>query len=107
MKDRAYETAINPKYDGYQRRLVIMVYKILDKTKESGASINEEIAQILHKLVIEKFKRTKVYARFKDNSWAADLAEMGSMSSKNQDVKYLLCVIDVFTKYTWIKPLKD
>ena len=57
--------------------------------------------------MIKKFKRRKVYARFKDNSWAADLAEMGSMSSKNQDVKYLLCVIDVFTKYTWIKPLKD
>ena len=57
--------------------------------------------------MIKKFKRRKVYARFKDNSWAADLAEMGSMSSKNQDVKYLWCVIDVFTKYTWIKPLKD
>ena len=42
-------------------------------------SINEEIAQKLHELVIKKFKRRKVYARFKDNSWAADLAEMGSI----------------------------
>ena len=49
----------------------------------------------------------KVYVRFKDNIWAADLAEMESLSSKNQDVKYLLCVIDVFTKYAWVKPLKD
>ena len=45
--------------------------------------------------------------RFKDNIWAADLAEMGSLSSKNRNVKYLLCVIDVFTKYAWVKPLKD
>ena len=49
----------------------------------------------------------KVYARFKDNICAADLAEMGSLSSKNKNVKYLLCVIDVFTKYAWVKPLKD
>ena len=48
-----------------------------------------------------------MYARFKDNIWAGDLAEMGSLSSKSQGVKYLLCVIDVFTKYAWVKPLKD
>ena len=32
---------------------------------------------------------------------------MGSLSSKNKNVKYLLCVIDVFSKYVWVKPLKD
>ena len=32
---------------------------------------------------------------------------MGSLSSKNENVKYLLCVMDVFTKYTWVKPLTD
>ena len=42
--------------------------------------------------------------RFKDNNWAVDLAEMGSLSSKNENVK---CVINVFTKYAWVKPLKD
>ena len=45
--------------------------------------------------------------RFKDNIWAADLAEMGSLSSKNRNIKCSLCVIDVFTKYAWVKPLKD
>ena len=43
---------------------------------------------------------------FKDNIWAADLAKMGSLSSFNCGVKYLLCVIDVFIKYAWVKPLK-
>ena len=32
---------------------------------------------------------------------------MESLYSKNKSVKYLLCVVDVFTKYTWVKPLKD
>ena len=31
---------------------------------------------------------------------------MESLSSKNKNVVYLLCVIDVFTKYAWVKPLK-
>ena len=37
---------------------------------------------------------------------AADLAEMESLSSKNTNVKYLLCVIDAFTEYAWVKTLK-
>ena len=61
--------------------------------------VNEKLAEELHKPVIKSFKRRKVYTRFKDNNWAADLAEMGSLSSKNKNVKYLICVIDVFTKY--------
>ena len=92
-----------------------MVYKFFDKktrsgviaTSKVGVSVNEQIAEELHKPVIKKFKRRKVYARFKDNIWAVDLAEMESLSSKNKNVKYLLCVIDVFTKYAWVKPLKD
>ena len=70
-------------------------------------SVNERLAEELHKPVIKKFKRRKVYTICKDNIWAVDLAEMGSLSSKNKNVKYLLYVIDVFTKYPWVKSLKD
>ena len=48
-----------------------------------------------------------MYARFINNIWATDLAEMESLSSKNKNVKYILCVIDVSTKYAWAKPLND
>ena len=50
LKDRAYEIAINPKYDGYQRELASMVYKFLDKKIESGAgvSVNKVLAHKLH-----------------------------------------------------------
>ena len=80
-----------------------MVYKFFDKKIGSGINVSEQIAEELHELVIKRFKRRKVYARFKDNIWAADLVEMESFSSKNKNVKNLLYVIDVFTKYTWVK----
>ena len=47
-------------------------------------------------------KKKNVYAKFKDNILPEDLAEMGSLSSFNFGVKYLLCVIDVSTKYVWL-----
>ena len=57
--------------------------------------------------MIKKLKRRKMCARFKDNIWAADLAEMGSLSFKNRIAKYLLCIIDVFAKHVWVKLLKN
>ena len=70
-------------------------------------SVNEELAEELCKPVIKTFLKRWVYASFKDNVWVEDLGKMGSLSAKNRDVKYLLCVIDVFIKYAWVKPLKD
>ena len=83
-----------------------MIYRFFDKKTGSVLSINKQIAEELHKSVIKKFKRRKIYARFKDNIWAAGLANMRSLFFKNKNVKYLLCVIDIFTKYAQVKPLK-
>ena len=60
-----------------------MVYLIFDKktgsgliaTRKTGKSVNEQLAEQLHKPVIKNFKRRKVHTRFKDNIWAADLAK--------------------------------
>ena len=49
----------------------------------------------------------KVYHGFIDNTWAADIAELRSLSSFNLSVKNLLVVIDVFTKCACVEPLKD
>ena len=78
------------------------ISKFLGKKKGLGISVNEQLAKDLHKTVITKFKRIKVYARFKGNIWAAELAGMDSLSTKNNSVKHLLCVIDVFTKCAWV-----
>ena len=104
LKDGAYEITKNGGYDGYQRALASMVYKFFEKKTGSPASVNEKLPEELDKPVTKKFKRRKLYARFKVNIWAADLAEMESLSSKNKNVKYLLCVIDDFAKYAWVNP---
>ena len=57
--------------------------------------------------MIKKFKRRKVFARFKDDILALDLVKIGSLSSQNRDVEYLICVVDVFIKYAWVKTLKN
>ena len=105
MKDGAYEIARSCNYDEYQRALTSMDYNGFDKKSGPGVSVNEKLAEELHKPVIKKIKRRRVYARFKDNMWSADLAKMASLSSKNRNVKYLLCVLDVITKYAWVKLL--
>ena len=65
LKDTAYEIARTRGYEGYQRPLASMVYKLYDKKTRLGISVNKQLAKELHKPVIEKFKRRKVYARFK------------------------------------------
>ena len=107
LNDRAYEIARNRGYDGYQRVLASMVYKFFDKKTESGVGVKEQLAEELHKPVIKKFKRRKVFAKFNENIWAANLAEMETLSSQNKNVKYLLCSTDTFAEYIWVKPIKD
>ena len=77
----------------------------------SGVNIlfefNEQLAKELHKLIIRKFKKRKVYSGFKDNIWGADLADMQLTSKFNKGFRFLLCVIDIFSKYAWVVLLKD
>ena len=67
----------NSKCDRYQRGLASMVYKVLNKkSRRSGGMPNQQLANELHKPIIRKFKRRKVYSSFKDNIWGADLVDM-------------------------------
>ena len=117
LRDKAYDIARNPEYDGYQRGLASMVYKFFDKKSigsgtakpsslESIAS-SSILADELDKPIIRKFNKKKVYSQFKDNIWGVDLADMQSLSRKNKDIKYLLCAIDLYSKYAFVIPLKD
>ena len=92
-----------------------MVYKFFDKKskgfglKENQGSFvkNSQLANELHKPIIIKFKKRKGYSSFKDNIWGVDLADMQLISKHNKGMRYLLCVIDLFSKYAWVAPLKD
>ena len=57
--------------------------------------------------LLEKFSKRKVYSSFKDNIWDVDLAVMQLLSKFNKGIKYFLCVIDIFSKYAWVVPLRD
>ena len=110
LKDKAFKIASDPKYDGYQRGLASMVYKFFDKKSKGSGIINEpnyQLANELHKPIIRKFKKRKVYSSFRDNIWGVDLADMQSLTESNKGVKYLLCAIDLFSKYAWFVPVKD
>ena len=48
-----------------------------------------------------------MYSSFKDNIWGVNSADMQSLSKFKKGVKYLLCVIDLFSKYAWVIPIKD
>ena len=124
LRDKAYDIASKPEYDGYQRGLAGMVYKFFDKKATAEPSAKHVIgsgttnssslersslilADELHKPVIKKFNKRKVYSQFKDNIWGVDLADMQSLSKKNKGIKYLLCAIDLYSKYAFVIPLKD
>ena len=110
LKDKAFKVASNPNYNGYQRGLASMIYKFLDKKSSGSGIINEpkyKLANELHKSVIRKFKKREVYSSFRDNIWGVDLADLQSLSKYNRRIKYLLCVIDLFSKYAWVVSIKD
>ena len=109
LREKAFKIASDRKYDGYQRGLASMVYKCFDK-KSSGSSTNKPnypLADELHKPIIKKCKRRKVYWSFRDNIWGLDLGDMQSLRRYNKRIKYLLCAIDLFSKYAWVIPMKD
>ena len=111
LKNKAFDVAKDSKYDGYQRGLASMVDKFFDsKVSGSGPKLmpeNEQLANELHNPIIRKFEKRKVYSAFKDNIWGADLADMQLLSKYNKGIRFLLCAIDIFSKYAWVVPLKD
>ena len=79
-----------------------MVYKFFDKKSSRSGITNEpnyQLANELHKPVIRKLKKRKVYSSFRDNIWGVDVADMQSLSRYNKGIEYLLWAIDLFSKY--------
>ena len=109
LRNKAFEIAINPKYNKYQRRLGSMLYKFFDK-KNSGVAIkpepNYQLVNELHRQFLGNLRKKKVYSLFRGNIWGVGLADMKSLSKYNKGVRYLFCAIDLFRKYAGVIPAK-
>ena len=111
LRGKAFKIASDQKYDGYERGLASMVYIFFDKkTQGSGHSLqvaddkeNIQLANELHKPIIRKLKKRKVYSSF----WGVGLADMQLLGKYNKGYRFLLCVIDIYSNYAWVVPLKD
>ena len=68
---------------------------------------SQQLAEELHKPITKNFRKRRVISKGVDKIWTADLVEIQKFSKGNKGIKYLLMVIDIFSKYGWIKPLKD
>ena len=111
LRDKAFNITKNPKYDGYHRGLASMVYIFFDK-KSVGNGVNthannKKLAEELQKPIIRSFKKRTIYSGFNDNIWGAHLADMQLISIFNKGLRFVLCVINIFSKYAWVVPLKD
>jgi hypothetical protein len=81
--------------------------KVQAPDKSNDDLWNEELAEELHKPVRRKFPRRKVIVHEIDDIWSCDLVEMQEWSKENKGCRYMLNVIDVFSKYAWSIPIQD
>ena len=104
LRNKAFTIAKNPKYDGYQWGLPSTVYNFFDKKSKGGGAINEikqneQLDEELHKSVLKKILKRRNCSSFKNNIWDADLADMQLISKRDKGIRFLLRVIDIFSKY--------
>ena len=88
-----------------------MVYKFFDKRNfgsgiKNENTLNKDLAEESHKAVIRKLQKSKVHSPFMDIC-GVNLTDMQLISKFNKGVRFLLCVIDIFSKYAWVILLID
>ena len=89
-----------------------MVYYVFDKitsirTVKNESISNKKLVAELYKPTIRKFNKRKVESPFIDNIWVAAFADMQLISKFNEGILFLLCFIDICSKYARVAPLKD
>ena len=90
---------------------ILLQWFINSSIKSSGIKnenvSNKYLSKELHKAIIRKFIKGKVHSRFIDNIRGAGLADMELITKFNKAIRFLLCVIEIYSKYAWVIPLKD
>ena len=96
LRDKAFNLAKDPKYDGYQIGLASTVYKFFNI---KSMPQNQQLAEELQKPFIRKLKKWKVYSSTKDNIWGRDdLSDIQLISKFHKRFRFSLCFINIFKK---------
>ena len=107
LRDKTFKIASDQKCDGYQRGLASTAYTFFDKKSQgSGRPLssalqlannkeNIQLADELHKPIIRKLKKRKVYSSFRDNIWGGDLADMQLLSKFNKRFRFYYVLLTV------------
>ena len=81
-------------------QMIMSINKTIEKQQQ-------QLAKEVFSPQITKFKRQRIIPLYRDETWSADLTDKSSLSKYNNNYKFILTVIDIFTKYAWAIPLKN
>lgn len=123
LADKALKIAQDARKNGYERAWAALVYKTfceggltskfqggkLTARKKDGPSSEtlKQLAEELHKPARRKFPRRRVRVQFVDETWGMDLVDLQKLNGQNDGYRYILSVIDIFSKYAWAVPVKN
>ena len=75
--------------------------------KKVKAWLKKQPAYTLHRQARKRYPTRQYIVHDIDEQWQADLAEVGQIANHNQGYRYILTVIDIFTRYAWARPLRN
>lgn len=106
---KIYYDSKNPGSFGGRERLYLEAKKYHSNVKRKDIEnwLKGEIVYTLHRQARRKFKRNPILSEFPYENFQADLVDMQEFSKVNNGYRFILTVIDVFTKLAWASPLKD
>ena len=105
LHDKGFNIARNQKCDRYQSGPLSNVSNFGVAVKNEIMQ-NKQLAEELGKPIIRKFEKREVSLSFIDNIWGANLAGMQFISKFNQGICFLLSIINIYSNYDWVIPLK-
>ena len=110
IADEKMIKAINELPYNHQQYGTFLVKNIIRSKRKLGLGVenhNKILSEELHKSKRKNYPRRRIIVNHIDEIFAADLVEMQKFAKLNKGYRYLLTCIDIFSKYSWVIPLKD
>ena len=110
MADEKMIKSINELPYKDQQYGTFLVKNIIKSKRKLGLGVenhNKILSEELHKPKRKNYNRRKIIVNHINEIFAADLVEMQKFAKLNKGYRYLLTCIDIFSKFSWVIPLKD